>query len=72
MRENNSKKDTVDLNLEGEIKGNASTNNLKNNGVQNKNEVSIQSANGNVSTKGKVNNRVSKPMTNAMPEPGAE
>ena len=70
--ENKSKKDTVELNLEGEIKGNTSTTNLKNNGVQNKNELSIHSASGTVNTKGKVNNRVSKPMTNAIPEPGAE
>ena len=54
------KADAIDFDLQGELKGNANNNNTHNLGKGNKNEVSVQSASGNVDTKGVVNNRVNK------------
>ena len=54
------KLDAIEFDLKGEIKGNASNNNVKNNGEYNKNEISVQSASGNVSGGGQVHSRIVK------------
>lgn len=67
------KSDAIEFDLQGEIKGNASNNNTRNLGKGNKNEVSVQSASGNVDTKGVVNNRVNKHCkTNNTSQPGMQ
>ena len=58
--EHKPKKEMVDLILNGEIKGNANSNNLLNSGTQNKNEIIVQSASGNVSGGGQVHSRITK------------
>ena len=60
MSEGDKKVDAIDFNLKGEIKGNANNNNTKNNGEKNKNEITVQSANANVSGKGQVHSRITK------------
>ena len=57
MSEGDKKVDAIDFNLKGEIKGNANNNNTKNNGEKNKNEITVQSANANVSGKAQLHNR---------------